>query len=113
MWLLSRLFDFAFSRFLATNLIRILYVVLMIAGLAGIGFGLIKVFQLTDQTTAYLCVGLSPLAYVIYLIVIRLVCETLIVLFAIAEDLDDIRRQLSERAADFEDATYTDKAGQP
>lgn len=96
-WFVTRLFDFSFSRFIATTLIRIVYVVLMIAGLAGIAFGLFKLFQLSDTRTAVLACVASPIAYLIYLVFIRLLCETLIVVFAIAEDMEDIRQALAEQ----------------
>jgi hypothetical protein len=96
-WLIAKLFDLSFSRFVSLSLIRIVYVILMIAGLVLLAFLDLYLFQLGQRETtiaAVLVMVLAPVIYLIYLLVLRLVCETLIVLFAMAEDLDDIREAL-------------------
>jgi hypothetical protein len=102
-WLITRLFDLAFSRFVALSLIRIVYVILMIAGLVFFAFVITFLFQIGRHDTtiaAILLLTLAPLVFLIYLLIIRLICESLIVVFAMAEDLSEVRealRQLSEK----------------
>src|SRR5262245_37597586 len=102
-WLITKLFDLAFSRFVALSLVRIVYVILMIAGLVLFAFAITFLFQIGRQDTtiaAILLLVLAPIVYLIYLLIIRLICETLIVVFAMAEDIDELRetvRQLTEK----------------
>jgi len=98
-WLITKLFDFHFSRFVALSLIRILYVILMIAGLVVLGFAITFLFQIGKEDTsiaAILLCALAPLIYLVYLFVVRLVCESLIVVFAVAEDMSVLRETLEE-----------------
>jgi hypothetical protein len=102
-WLIAKLFDLAFSRFVALSLVRIVYVLLMIAGLVVFAFTISFLFQIGRRDTtiaAILLLTLGPIVYLIYLLIIRLICESLIVVFSIAEDLSEIRetiRQLTEK----------------
>jgi hypothetical protein len=99
-WLLTRLFDLSFSRFVSLTLIRIVYVLLMIAGVVVLAFGILYLFQVGQRETTFaavLVLVLGPILYFIYLLFIRLICETLIVVFAMAEDLDEIREALQQR----------------
>jgi Domain of unknown function (DUF4282) len=96
-WLIARLFDLSFSRFVTLSLIRIVYVILMIAGLVGYAMVVTYLFRIGDRHTtlaAVLVLLLGPIIYLAYLLILRLVCETLIVLFAMAEDLEEVRQAL-------------------
>jgi hypothetical protein len=98
-WLIARLFDFSFSRFVSLALIRIVYFVLAVLGLVPLLFGVFILYQIGQDypeilLVALLLLVLAPFIYLIYLFFIRLVCETLIVLFAMVEHLDQIREAL-------------------
>jgi hypothetical protein len=100
-WLLTRLFDLSFSRFVAVSLVRIVYAVLMVIGLAGLGFLITFLFLLNQRFSLYAAIillMLSPFLYLVYLLVLRVLCEALIVVFAIAEDLSEIRDALRQQA---------------
>jgi hypothetical protein len=100
-WLLTRLFDLSFSRFVALSLARIVYVVLMVAGLAGLIFLTVYLFQTGQREmmiAALLVLVLGPPLYFVYLLLIRLLCETLIVVFAMAEYLEQIRANIEQLA---------------
>src|SRR5262249_27840233 len=98
-WLITKLFDLTFSRFVALSLVRIAYVLLMIAGLAALAFVITYLFQIGRQDTtiaALLLLLLAPIIYLPYLVLLRLICEVLIVVFAMAEDIEELRARLAE-----------------
>ena len=98
-WLITKLFDLAFSRFVALSLVRIVYVILMIAGLVFFAFAITFLFEIGRHDTtiaAILLLALAPIVYLVYLLIIRLICESLIVVFAMAEDLGEMRRIIRE-----------------
>ena len=98
-WLITKLFDLSFSRFIALSLVRIAYALLMIAGLVVLAFAITYLFQIGRQDTtvaALLLLLLAPLVYLPYLILVRLICEVLIVVFSMAEHMEDIRVRLAE-----------------
>src|SRR5262245_19856091 len=102
-WLIARLFDFSFSRFVSLSLIRIVYFVLVVLGLVPLAFGTFLLFQIGQDYPELLLLAVllavaTPFIYLIYLFFIRLVCETLIVLFAMAEHLGEIREALERQA---------------
>jgi hypothetical protein len=96
-WLITRLFDFSFTRFVALSLARFVYAILMVGGLAGYVFLCVYLFQTGQRemmTAAIILVAIGPIVYFIYLLVIRLICETLIVVFAMVEHLEEMREAL-------------------
>jgi hypothetical protein len=112
--LFGRLFDFSFTRFAATSLIKTFYVLAMVLGLivavlaVAAAFGAFdtvssEVSQATgggNVTKGLITLVLAPFVFFAYVLLLRLVCEVLIVLFTIAEDTDDIRKgikRLNER----------------
>jgi hypothetical protein len=100
-WLITKLFDLSFSRFVALSLVRIVYVVLMIAGLVVLAFAITYLFEIGRQDTtiaALLLLLLAPIAYLLYLLLLRVICEVLIVVFAMAENLQETRAALAEWA---------------
>jgi hypothetical protein len=97
-WLITRLFDLGFTRFIALSLIRIVYFVLMIAGLVLFALLTYYQFQIGERIAAVLLLVLGPVIYLVYLLIIRLVCETLIVVFAMAEDLGEMREAMRQQA---------------
>jgi hypothetical protein len=91
------LFDFSFDNFIAPKLVKFLYVLamifttiysiaLLIAGLVQIGRGGGGV-----TLAGLLLIVLSPLVWLIGLIVTRLYLELAIVMFKISDDIKDIR----------------------
>src|SRR5262245_348805 len=98
-WLITRLFDLTFSRFVALSLVRIVYVILMIAGLVGFAFAITFLFRIGREDTtiaAILLLALAPIVYLIYLLILRVTCEALIVVFAMAEDIEEMRTALGD-----------------
>ena len=82
---LAALFDFSFSEFITIKLIKILYVVGMI--MAGIG----ALFMIGGGFRASFFAGLlaliiSPIVFLLYVLVIRIWLELIIVLFKIADN---------------------------
>ena len=90
-WLITRLFDFGFAHFIALSLIRIVYVLLMIAGLVFFAVLIYYQFEIGDRAVAIVLLLLAPLINLAYLLVLRLLCETLIVVFSVAENLSELR----------------------
>lgn len=91
--LLESLFDFSFSSFVTTKIIKIIYVILIIfAALATIGFiigGISKGF--------FAAIGaliVSPLFFLLYVIMARIWLEVIIVIFRISEQLSSIDNSL-------------------
>jgi Domain of unknown function (DUF4282) len=93
-WLVTRLFDLSFTRFVALSLIRIVYVLAMVGGVALLAYIIIDRFMKQDRYLGILLLVTWPVIYLVYLVVVRLICETLIVVFAMAEHLEDIRENL-------------------
>ena len=102
-WLIARLFDFSFARFVSLPLVRIVYAIMAVAGLAPLLFGSFVLFQMGQDYPevlflAILLTALTPFIYLIYLFILRLVCETLIVMFAIAEHMKAVAEALQRPA---------------
>ena len=120
---IARLFDLSFSRFVALSLVRMFYLLMLILGLlvmcaviAG-EFGLFnnptvveqlkgidlppEVRQQIDKTQGgpdMIVVISAPFAFLAYLVVVRIICETVTVLFAMAEDMEQIRQGIDKLA---------------
>lgn len=97
------LFDLSFSTFVTTSVIKVLYVFLIvIAALASIGMlisgGISMVTSISLENWGGVFVGLgmviiSPLVFVLYLIVFRIYMELLMVVFRIAEDIRELNQK--------------------
>jgi hypothetical protein len=90
-WLITRLFDLGFSHFIALSLIRMVYALLMVAGLVLLAVVIYYQFAIGDRAVAILLLLLAPIINLAYLLIIRLICETLIVVFTVAENLSELR----------------------
>ena len=89
---LGQLFDFSFSRFITTRIIKVLYALGLFFGFAAT-VGLI-VGAFGDSTTAgVITLVLSPLWLLLYAIVIRVLLEIVMVMFRMAEQVGEIARQ--------------------
>jgi hypothetical protein len=85
----AALFDFSFSEFITTKIIKIIYAILIVlAGivallLIGVGFN-------ASKAVGVIALIFSPVVFIIYVIFARLWLEVLIVVFKIAEHAKDI-----------------------
>ncbi len=88
------LFDFSFSKFVTTSLIRFLYALFVIvAGLAALVWfiaGIAMVATEGDTGTGLLIMIVSPVAFLLLAILIRVQLEVVIVIFRIAEYLREM-----------------------
>lgn len=84
----SALFDISFNQFVTTQLISVLYILAMIfigiGTLIGLGAGLFKLFS--DFWGGLFMIIFTPLAALIYLVVVRISLELVIVIFKIADN---------------------------
>lgn len=93
--MIGSLFDFSFSKFVTTSLIRILYVIGFIANIliAIVLFVLGAVLVVSVQDSFLLGVFfiiLSPIAFLLLTILLRVQLEVVIVIFRIAEYLREM-----------------------
>jgi uncharacterized membrane protein len=90
--LLASLFDFTFSNFITTKIIRIVYAMAMIfCAIFTCGFiitGFTKGFF-----TGILFFILSPVIFLLYIMSVRIFLELIIVIFRIAENIEQIKNQ--------------------
>lgn len=90
---MGSLFDFSFSRFVTTSLIRFLYALFVIvAGLAAIALFIAGIVMVADGSggTGLLIMIASPIAFLLLTILVRVQLEVVIVIFRIAEYLGEM-----------------------
>lgn len=86
---LSALFDFSFSEFVTTKIIKILYGILIV--LAGVAALVAIIAGFTNSVgQGILMLILSPLVFLLYVILARVWLELVIVIFRIAENVGEI-----------------------
>ncbi|GAB4186732.1 MAG: hypothetical protein Kow00108_23820 [Calditrichia bacterium] len=92
---LNRLFDFTFSELITLKIIRFLYV--MGVFFAGIGslYLIVSMFQ-SSFFAGLLAIIISPLVFLLYVILIRVYLEILYVIFKISDSQQDILVKLDE-----------------
>ena len=89
---LGSVFDFSFTHFVTTSIIKFIFILLMIfAGLAALAFIGIGFKQGTG--TGFVFLLLAPVIFFIYVVFARIWCEIIIVLFRIAENTGRIPGQ--------------------
>jgi hypothetical protein len=94
---LSALFDFSFTSFVTTKIIKVVYVlILILASLYALGFT-IYMFHLGAAAGLFTLIIGDPLFIVIVMAFWRLVLEAFIVVFRIAEDTRAIRERGENR----------------
>jgi Domain of unknown function (DUF4282) len=94
---LSALFDFSFTSFVTTKIIKVVYVlILILASLYALGFT-IYMFHLGAAAGLFTLIVGDPLFIVIVMAFWRLVLESFIVVFRIAEDTRAIRERGENR----------------
>jgi hypothetical protein len=89
------LFDFSFSEYVTTKIIKILYVIsIVLAGLTWVGTLLYMLFGLSRTGLGAIAVigGLifCPIGFILHVVIIRMTYEILIVVFGIAENVRDM-----------------------
>ena len=89
MQFLRALFDFSFSQFITTRLIRLLYAIgVVIAALSALG-GIIRGFN-ESAGAGVVALIVAPLVFLLVVIIARVWLELVIVVFRIAEYLRDM-----------------------
>ena len=89
MQFLRALFDFSFSQFITTRLIRLLYAIgVVIAALSALG-GIIRGFN-EGAGAGVVALIVAPLIFLLVVIIARVWLELVIVVFRIAEYLRDM-----------------------
>ena len=92
------LFDFSFSEFVTSKIIKVLYI------LAIIGAGITAVFTLIGGiaqggSDAFAAILLAPVLFLFFVIYARIVLELVIVVFRIGEHVRDIAHRLEPPSA--------------
>ncbi|PWW82165.1 hypothetical protein CR164_07480 [Prosthecochloris marina] len=88
----SKLFDFTFKEFITLQIVKYLYIIgLVFAGISALGFAGAGISDLRYDVIAGLVkILLSPFAFALTAILIRLVLEALVATFRIAENTTKI-----------------------
>jgi uncharacterized membrane protein len=95
---MSSLFDFSFTSFVTTKIIKVLYVLItVLVTLSWLGYSIVA-FRLSAVWGVLVFVIIGPLFGLIVLAFWRLVLESFVVVFRIAEDLRAVRER-GERAS--------------
>ncbi|MBU1706638.1 DUF4282 domain-containing protein [bacterium] len=84
------LFDFTFTDFITTKIIKLLYILLLIAVGVGALVAIVTAFGISAWLGLLTLLILAPLGFVIGVICIRVYMEIIIVLFRIAENTNII-----------------------
>lgn len=88
----SALFDISFNNYVTSQLISVLYIlaiiVIALVTLFGVGAGVFKLFS--DFWGGLLMIIFTPLAALIYLVIVRISLELVIVIFKIADNTKDL-----------------------
>lgn len=97
---LSSLFDFSFTSFITTKLIKVLYALAILgAALAGLGFFLLAVVSGFKESAlaglGALVIGgiVAALVFFLWVLYARVLLEIIIVIFRMSEHLAEIARQ--------------------
>ena len=88
----AKLFDFTFKEFITLQIVKYLYIIgLVFAGISALGIAGTGVSDLRyDFMEGFVKILLSPVAFILMAILIRLVLEALIATFRIAENTTKI-----------------------
>jgi len=91
----AELFDFSFSEFITTKIIKVLFVLAVIAsaigGLAVLGTGI--TYMSWSPLRGLLMIILSPVAFILYVIAARVYLELIMIIFRIAENTEEIAKR--------------------
>ena len=87
------LFDFSFTEFITTSIIKVLYILAVIgSAIAAIGL-LISGFASGKAAGVLFAIVISPIAFILYVILARVWMEVILVLFRIAENTGKLVEQ--------------------
>ena len=86
---LGSLFDFSFSSFITTKLVKVLYGIFMLAMLGGVIYSVVKWFE-DSVESGFIALFTAPLTGFVFLAIFRVVLESVIVIFRITETLQSI-----------------------
>ena len=90
---IGSLFDFGFTSFVTTKVVKVLYVLIMVLlSLTTLAF-VISAFAAKPVLGIFVLVIVAPILFFVYLAVWRIFLEILIISFRIAEDLRAIRER--------------------
>jgi hypothetical protein len=89
---LRQLFDFSFTRFITTRIVRVLFVLGLFFGFVGTVGAIVGGFY-DSVTVGVVTLVLSPLWLLLYAIVIRVLLEMAIIIFRMAENVGEIAKQ--------------------
>ena len=81
----SALFDFSFTSFVTLKLIKVLYVIIMILAVLSVIGTIVVGFQ-ASNTMGILALVLSPILFIIYILLARVWMELIVVFFRIEEN---------------------------
>jgi hypothetical protein len=83
----TQLFDFSFTEFITTKIIKFIYIIgMIVTGLATIGI-IISGFS-QSVVIGIVALIFSPLIFIIYVIILRVWLEIIIVIFRISENTE-------------------------
>lgn len=89
---LGSLFDISFTEFVTTRIIKVLFVLAIIA--SGIGALVLLIGGIADGgAEAFVAIILAPITFFLYVILARVWLEVIIVLFRIAENTNKLVEQ--------------------
>ncbi len=77
------LFDFSFVSFVTTRIIGVLYALMIAVGVLCLLVAIFPVFTMSGVSEAG---KLAPFVFVLYVVIARVFCEVIIVLFKIADN---------------------------
>lgn len=92
----STLFDFSFSRFITVQMFPVLYGVILLSTVIGIGYFTAEAFLSSMWRGLFYLLVAGPVAFITIATVTRALMEFYIVVFRIAENMDEIR-EITER----------------
>jgi len=88
---IGALFDFSFTSFITTKLIKFIYILAVVCAALGV-LGVIGTSFYQSATSGLLMLVISPVIFVLYAVLIRMYLELVIVIFRGAEHLAEIAK---------------------
>jgi len=93
--LVELMFDLSFSEFVTARLIKVLFILGVVLSVLGV-LGMIIAGFSAGAGRGILMLILSPLIFLLYVLVVRIWCELIIVVFRIAENTSRLAEQGKE-----------------
>jgi hypothetical protein len=94
---LNNLFDFSFSEFVSVDLIRVLYVISIVLAVVAAIAGVVAMFS-NSLAVGVGALILSPVILFLYILFARVLMEIFIVIFMIAEHVNEIAENTKKEA---------------